>query len=114
MRHTTRQKPGAIDRQLLDMQVRICKAFANASRLHMLDLLDKGEWAVADLQRELGVTRPNLSQHLAILKAAGVVATRRKGKQIYCSLAIPEVGTMCHLVRDVLKTLLQRRQGLPL
>lgn len=114
MRHTTRHKPGAVDQQLLEMQVRICKAFANAIRLRMLDLLGEGEWAAADLQRELGVTRPNLSQHLAILKAAGVVATRREGKQIYCSLAIAEVGKMCHLVRNVLKTLLKRGQSLPL
>ena len=92
------------DDQIFEMQVRICKSFANTTRLRMLDLLAKQELTVSDLQSALGITTPNVSQHLAILKGAGVVATRRDGKQIYCSLALPEVkrpanssGTCCAL-----------------
>lgn len=95
-------KPDADDR-IYEMQVRICKAFANASRLRMLDLLSKQEHTVSQLQEELGITTANVSQHLAILKGAGVVATRREGKQIFCSLAIPEVKSACQLIRDVLR-----------
>lgn len=54
----------------------------------MLDMLAKKEHTVYDLQTELGLTAPNVSQHLAVLKAAGVAATRRDGKQIHCSLAL--------------------------
>ena len=97
------------DDQVYEMQVRICKAFANPTRLHMLDLLAKGERTVADLQQALGITTANTSQHLAVLKSAGVVATRREGKQIFCSLAIPEVKTACQLIRDVLRA--QVRNG---
>ena len=61
-----------VDDQIYEMQVRICKAFANSTRLRMLDLLAKRERAVADLQEELGIAAPNISQHLAILKAAGL------------------------------------------
>lgn len=95
--------------QIYELQVRICKAFANSARLRMLDLLANRERAVADLQRQLGISKANLSQHLAILKAAGVVSTRREGKQIYCSLAIPEVKQACQLIRGVLRA--QIRNG---
>jgi ArsR family transcriptional regulator len=85
-----------VDDQIYEMQVRICKAFANSSWLRMLDLLAIGERTVSDLQGELGITTANVSQHLAILKAAGVVTTRREGKQIYCSLTIPEAGILAN------------------
>jgi DNA-binding transcriptional ArsR family regulator len=98
-----RTHSGDVDNQVYDMQVRICKAFANATRLRMLDLLSKREYTVSDLQGELGIAAPNVSQHLAILKAAGVVSTRRNGKQIFCSLTIPEVKQACQLIRDVLR-----------
>jgi len=100
---------GDVDGRVYEMQVRICKAFANSTRLRMLDLLAKREHAVSDIQAELGLSAPNISQHLAILKAAGVVATRRDGKQIFCSLAIPEVKQACGLIRDVLRA--QIRNG---
>lgn len=98
-----------VDMQVYEMQVRICKAFANATRLRMLDLLSRREYSITELQTELGITGPNISQHLAILKAAGVVASRRDGKQIHCSLAMPEVKQACQLIRDVLRA--QVRNG---
>ena len=98
-----------VDEQIYEMQVRICKAFANSSRLRMLDMLAKREHAVSDIQTELGLSAPNISQHLAILKAAGVVTTRREGKQIFCSLTIPEVKQACGLIREVLRA--QLRNG---
>lgn len=101
-----------VDEQIYEMQVRICKSFAHPTRLRMLDLLAKRELTVSDLQTELGITTPNVSQHLAILKAAGVVATRRQGKQIYCSLAIPEVKQACQLIRDVLRAQVRNERKL--
>lgn len=97
------------DIEILDRQVRICKAFANSTRLLMLEMLGSREWPVSRLQEELGVSKPNLSQHLAVLKAAGVVVTRRQGKQVYCGLAMPEVRQACHLIRNMLRT--QLRNG---
>jgi DNA-binding transcriptional ArsR family regulator len=97
------------DEQIFEMQVRICKAFANGTRLRMLDLLSKHERTVSELQEALGITLPNVSQHLSILRSAGVVTTRREGKQVYCSLTLPEVKQACQLIRDVLRA--QLRNG---
>lgn len=78
----------------------------------MLDLLGTGEQGVSELQEALFISKPNLSQHLAILKAAGVVQTRRDGKQIYCRLAFPEVKRACELLRDVLRAQFRTGQKL--
>src|SRR5215472_15580921 len=104
-----RPEPPPDDDRVYDMQVRICKAFAHPSRLRILDLLAHGEYSVSELQQSLKVSIPNVSQHLSILKGAGVVKTRREGKQIFCSLAIPEVKTACSLIREVLRA--QVRNG---
>jgi ArsR family transcriptional regulator len=100
------------DDQVYELQARICKAFANPTRLRILDLLSSRERTVSELQEELGITTPNTSQHLSVLKTAGVISTRRDGKQIYCSLAIPEVKQACGLIRGVLRAQLRDRRKL--
>ena len=107
-----KKKRSKLDHRILERQVRICKAFANTTRLHMLDLLEDGEWSASDLQRALSITKPNLSQHLAILKSAGMVATRREGKRIYCFLAMPEVKRVCHRIQDMLRAQIRRGHGI--
>ncbi len=98
--------------QIFEKQSQICKAFANPARLYILHLLGKHEYAVSDLHEILGISVTNLSQHLAILKAAGVIVTRREGKKIYCSLSIPEVKQACQLIHGVLRRQIHDSQGL--
>ncbi len=93
----------SVDQQVFERQANICKAFANATRLHLLDLLGRGQQMVSDLQEELGISKANLSQHLTILRSAGVIVTRREGKQVICSLAMPEIKQACQLIRNVLR-----------
>ena len=89
--------------EIFERQALICKAFAHPGRLQILDLLSQDERGVSELQEALGISKTNVSQHLAVLKSAGVVTTRRKGKQIYCSLAMPEVKQACQMIRKVLQ-----------
>jgi len=89
--------------EIYERQARICKAFAHSARLRILDRLGNGELAASDLQEQLGLSKTNISQHMALLKSAGVLSTRREGKQIYCSLAMPEVKQACQLIRKVLE-----------
>ena len=64
------------------------------------------------LQKELEIAKANLSQHLTIVKQAEVVSTRREGKQVFCSLAIPQVKTACQLIRDVLRPQIKKDRQL--
>ena len=95
--------PKSTDDEIFERQAQICKAFAHPGRLRILDLLGQGERGVSELQQELGLSKTTLSQQISILKSAGVVSTRRNGKQIYCSLTIPEVKEACQLIRGVLR-----------
>ena len=121
-RHSTNRRPGstgtaetaAAENRIYEMQVRICKALANHTRLHILDLLGKKSYTVSGLQAELGIPLANVSVQLATLRAAGVVITEKKGKHVYCSLALPEVRQACHFIRRVLKAQVRNSQNLPI
>lgn len=104
--------PTSTDQELFERQARICKAFAHPGRLQILDLLGRGERGVSELQLALGISKTRMSQHLAILRSAGVLVTRREGKQIYCALALPEVRQACQLIRKVLQAQIDNDRGL--
>lgn len=99
-----------LDHEVFQRQAVICKAFAHPTRLELLDLLGNGERGVSTLQNELRVSKANISQHLAVLKSAGIVSTRRIGKQVYATLAFREVKQACGLIHQVLRTQI-RSQG---
>ena len=101
------------DASIYERQVRICKALANPTRLRILDLLGQQTLTVSGLQKALGIPLPNVSVQLATLRAAGVVATHKKGKEVHCSLALPEVRQACHFIRQVLRAQVKNAQNLP-
>jgi DNA-binding transcriptional ArsR family regulator len=99
---------------LYERQVRICKALANPTRLRILDLVAKRAYTVSGLQKELNIPLANVSIQLSILRAAGVVSTEKKGKEVHCFLALPEVRQACHFIRQVLKAQVRDAQKLPI
>lgn len=67
------------------------KVLANPERLLLLCQLSQGEFSVGELEEQLDIHQPTLSQQLGVLRNQGVVATRRDGKNIYYSVADPAV-----------------------
>jgi DNA-binding transcriptional ArsR family regulator len=86
-----------------ERQAVIFKALANPTRLHLVDLLGKRPHWASELQEGLGISKANLSQHLSVLRAAGVVATQREGKQLQCDIALPEVKVATASLRNMTK-----------
>jgi len=102
----------SVDDEVFEKQVLICKAFAHSTRLRILELLGKRDWAAGELQEQLGVSKANLSQHVTVMKSAGVIVRRRRGKQVYFALAMPEVKQACTLIRSVLRNQVQNSRKL--
>ena len=69
--------------------VGVLKILANEERMLLLCQLSQGEHCVSELQEELGIYQPTLSQQLGVLRNEGVVGTRREGKNIYYSIGDP-------------------------
>lgn len=79
----------------------LLKLLANDQRLIILCRLSADEMAVSELGEYVNLTQSALSQHLAKLRAHGLVATRREGQSVYYRLANPTaqklVGALCEL-----------------
>jgi len=82
---------------------RLMKLMANEQRLILLCRLGQGECSVGELATHVGLAQSAASQHLAKLRAEGVVATRRDGQTIYYRLADPAavrvIDTLCDIYR---------------
>ena len=75
------------------------KAIADETRQRIMALICCRELCVGDVVDELGdVSQPTVSHHLQILKAAGLVDTRREGKQIYYTLRQASVADCCRVI----------------
>jgi DNA-binding transcriptional ArsR family regulator len=104
MRSGVMKKKSKSNQHDYQREAAICKAFANPTRLQLVAMLERGDRWSAELQAGLGISKANLSQHLGVLKSAGVVGTRRDGKQLYCRLAMPEVKQAMTLLRAMTKS----------
>ena len=62
------------------------KALADPTRLRILQRLAAGDGSVSDLMHHVDLSQPLVSWHLRRLRAAGLVETRRQGRETICSL----------------------------
>ena len=90
------------------LQAEVLKTLASPRRLEILHLLAEGEAEVGRIAAEIGASQPNVSQHLAVLKAAGVVEASREGREVRYRLADPDVMVACTVMRGVLQRRLAR------
>ena len=87
---------------IYDLQAEICSALASPVRLQILDLVSESEKTASELLEILEIPKANLSQHLAVLKDAGIIHARKEGLFQYISLSLPKIKDACALVRSVL------------
>ena len=69
----------------------VARALGDPKRLCVLESLADGEASVGDLAARVSCQVPNMSQHLAVLRSAGLVTARRDGSTVYYRLADPRV-----------------------
>jgi ArsR family transcriptional regulator len=85
-RGKTSMKPAML-REAAGRAVELMKVLANEDRLLLLCQLSRAEMCVTDLEEQLDIRQPTLSQQLGVLRREGVVATRRDGKRIFYRVA---------------------------
>jgi ArsR family transcriptional regulator len=97
---------------IYELQAEVLKTLANPHRLEMAHLLAEGPMTVGHLADQLGLAQPNVSQHLALMRSAGVVDAQRVGREIRYQLADPDIIRACGLMRAALQRRLLRRAEL--
>lgn len=94
--------------EITTLQAEVLKTLANARRLEIVHRLAQGPCEVGRLAEELGASQPNVSQHLAILRGAGLVDAERDGREVRYRLTDPDVVVACSVMRGVLQRRLTR------
>jgi ArsR family transcriptional regulator len=97
------------DKTTYELQAEICKILTSPKRIEIITALKEGEKSVTEIIEILGIPKANASQHLALMKLKGILKSRRKGTNIYYSIANPKVIQACTLMKEVLSDLLAER-----
>ncbi len=89
------------------------RLLGDPTRLRILQHLEEGEASVNDIVSALAAGQPNISKHLQVLHAAGILERRRQANAIYYSIADPIIPRLCKLVCDsAMESARERLQGL--
>lgn len=94
--------------EITRLQAEVLRALSHPTRIEILHLLAGGPVDVHRLAAAIGASQPNASQHLAALRAVGLVEPDRHGREIRYRLTDPDVIVACDLMRAVLQRRLQR------
>jgi ArsR family transcriptional regulator len=95
------------DRERVDVcltrrHAELCGAFANPTRIEIMLALEGGERTAGELALELGVSAPNLSQHLRVMRDQTLVRMRKEGRNVHYRVANPKFMKAVKLVREAL------------
>ena len=86
-------------------KARILQALAHPVRVSIFELLAEGEMTVGDIVKFLGTKEANTSRHLALLRGAGLVGTRKEGLNVYYSIKMPCLIPMLSCIADAICSL---------
>jgi DNA-binding transcriptional ArsR family regulator len=89
----------------------LLKGMAHADRLVLLCRLARGEASVGDLEAELGIRQPSLSQQLGVLRQEGLVGTRREGKRVFYRLVSADAAAVMEVLYERLCAAAPRRRA---
>jgi ArsR family transcriptional regulator, virulence genes transcriptional regulator len=76
----------------------VCRVLTDPKRLMLIDALAAGERSVGELAATLEITLANASQHLGVMRHAGIVTTRREGTSVLYRLGEPEIVDACRII----------------
>jgi len=92
-----------MDEQHLSEMENLYLALSDKTRLRILAMMREREVAVGEFTDVLGESQPKVSRHLAYLRSAGLVSTRRDGKWIYYHVTEPSNSGIASILRETLR-----------
>jgi len=84
---------------VLEQAAGAMRVLAHPQRLRICELLGRGRFSVGQLAERLGTSQNAVSQHLAIMRAHGIVAPRRDGRSVYYRIIHPGAGWLLGCIR---------------
>ncbi len=87
------------------------QAISHPTRLKILGAIGSGEKIVTNILEEVGTTQSNVSQHVEVLRKAGIVQSRRVHNRVYCSVTSSDIFSVISRVKECFCS--DREKGMP-
>jgi DNA-binding transcriptional ArsR family regulator len=104
--------PHPLPEPLIELVAQRFRVLGEPMRIKLLDQLREGDATVGELQHALGASQQNVSKHLGILHAAGMVSRAKEGNQVRYSISDPSVFELCDQVCGSLRRRLQNLEAI--
>lgn len=111
-RHPAAMRDSAPTAPIYRLEADFFRMLGHPVRVQILDLLQAGGQSVGELQSALDLDSSGTSQHLAIMRRAGLVDSRRAGTSVFYSVRDPRVHQLLQVARQVLSSQLEQTQAL--
>jgi ArsR family transcriptional regulator len=98
--------------ELLELKANMLKALGQPTRLKILELLRNGERCVCEIFPAINEEQSNVSRHLALMKAVGILASRKEGQMVHYRVRDPQVFKLLDSANALLKTHIDERKTL--
>jgi len=97
------KSPKGLSDATLDLIAQRFRAMGEPMRLRLLMLLQDNERTVSDLVAQLHTSQANISKHLQVLSACGLLLRHKRGLNVFYRIADPRIFNMCEMVCGSLK-----------
>ena len=104
--------PHPLPEPLIELVAQRFRVLGEPMRIKLLDRLRDGDATVGELQEALGASQQNISKHLGILHAAGMVNRTKHGNQVRYSISDPSVFELCDQVCGGVRRQLQELEAI--
>lgn len=103
--------PPESEKLIFELHAKLCKALSNPTRLEIIATLRDSEISVGELAELLAIPIGNLSQHLNMMKAVGILSSRKEGNVVYYFLATPKMLDAFDILREILFERISREEA---
>lgn len=100
------------DRPIAEAKAALFKALSHPARVRVLELLASGEHTMGELVEWTGLEASHLSQHVTVLRRAGIVDSRRVRTSVICALRDPQTVELLDVARRMLSQQLRHSRAL--
>lgn len=100
------------EQPIAELKAELFKALGHPARIRVLEVLAEGERSVGDIQSQVGIELSHLSQQLAVLRRAGLVASRKEGSSVIYALRDGLTVELLRVAKQLLINSLSETTGL--
>ncbi len=98
---------------MFELRASVLKALAHPARLRIFDLLHlDGEKCVCDIAEQLQISQPMTSKHVAILRQAGLLSSRKDGALVFYRVSTPCIYELFHCLDRSISQVMQDRRDI--